>query len=250
MLGTLVEVGARVAPGGRSPALALEAARRALVRAEQALSAFLPSSDVGRFNAAPAGAAVPVTAATGEVLAVAAALARASGGLFDVTLGTGPGAWSIDEAGPEPRLHKRTAAVRLDLGGIGKGYAVDLAFEALLAELGGVEAGAACWVNAGGDLRVTGLGMPVHLRDELGGGARPWLVLREGALATSRYAPGARSSLAGASPGLVRHVSVAAPSCLLSDALTKVVALTGQLDHPLIALHHATAWLHPEPTSP
>jgi thiamine biosynthesis lipoprotein len=40
------------------------------------------------------------------------------------------------------------------------------------------------------------------------------------------------------------HVSVAAPLCLWADALTKIVAASGDPAHPLLARHDARAWLH------
>jgi thiamine biosynthesis lipoprotein len=240
-LGTLVELGA-LAPdgGGERVAAAFAAAWRVLAEVEGALSAFLPASDVARFNAAPAGAALAVGAHAAAVLGAAASLARESGGLLDVTLGTGHGDWALAARGGAPLLVKRSAAVRLDLGGIGKGYAVDRVFCALARALG---RGSACWVNAGGDLRVRGVDLPVALRDEEGGGARPFLALRQGALATSRFGADARARLAGAA-ARARHVTVLAPRCLWSDALTKVVALSGRGDHPLLARHGAVAWLH------
>jgi len=242
-LGTLVEIGAR-SPARRPEraAPALEAAYRVLGEVERALSAFDPASDVGRFNAAPAGALLAVTDHTAAVLRAARRLGRESDGLFDVTLGSGPLAWSLEDKRGVPRLRKLSSAVRLDLGGVGKGYAVDRAFEALARALGGK---AGCWVNAGGDLRVTGVELPVRLRDEREGGAYPWLVLREGAIATSHFAPGARADLFGA-PSLRSYVSVASPCCLWSDALTKVVALLGPAAHPVLARHRAHAFFHAE----
>jgi thiamine biosynthesis lipoprotein len=92
-------------------------------------------------------------------------------------------------------------------------------------------ASAGC-VNAGGDLRAFGaIELPIALRDERTGGVRPFCRLSEGAFATSRLAA-------------ERHVSVAAPSCMLADALTKVVAASGRIDHPLLARQGAIAWLH------
>ena len=244
-LGTLVELGVRVpeAEPARATA-ALGRAFLALAEVERALSAFLPESDIGRFNAAPAGFEVLLSDDAARVLGAACALARESAGLFDVSLGTGPGAWSLSEGEGGCRLRKHSPGVRLDLGGIGKGFAVDRAFEALFDELARGPEEPACWVNAGGDLRVSGVELPVRLRDERGGGAFPFLVLSEGALATSRFGPLARASLAHASPGHARYVSVAAPTGLLSDALTKVVALCGRADHPLLASHGATAFIH------
>jgi thiamine biosynthesis lipoprotein len=246
-LGTLVEVGVRIPDEvGEGAALrwagaAFRAAFRAIAAVESAMSAFDPASDVGRFNRARRGSAVRLSDETALVLRAARALARGSHGLFDVSQGTGAGAWSLSRDRGVTRLHKHRGAVRLDLGGIAKGHAVDRAFEALagLARHGG----AAWWVNAGGDLRVHGVRLPVRLRDERGGGARPWILLEGGALATSRFGPGARSRLAGAGPG-ERHVSVVSPRCLWSDGLTKVVALSGRTDHPLLRRHRATAWIH------
>jgi thiamine biosynthesis lipoprotein len=253
-LGTLVEMGARIdASGPEAAEAALAEAWTVLARVERALSAFDRESDIGRFNAAPAGSDLSIAGDTATVLRAAAELRLASDGLFDVSQGTGSQDWWLSEEGGGHRLHKQTADVRLDLGGIGKGHAVDQAFEALASALARAlarEAEVACWVNAGGDLRVTGAELPVHLRDEQRGGARPWLVLREGALATSHFGPGARARLTGGPAELRAHVSVASSSCLWSDALTKVVAGTGRVDHPLLARHGATAWLHPAGAGP
>jgi thiamine biosynthesis lipoprotein len=241
-LGTIVELGAvRPAGAGGPVDAAFASAWEVLAAVERSLSAFVPESDVARFNAAAAGAALPVGAHAAAVLGAAARLWRESGGLFDVTLGTGPGAWDLDRRGAATLLVKRSAAVRLDLGGIGKGYAVDRVFHALARALGPARA---CWVNAGGDLRVRGVDLPVALRDEERGGARPFLSLRRGALATSRFGPEARSRLAGAARSSARHVTVLAPRCLWSDALTKIVALSGRSDHPLLRRRGAVAWLH------
>lgn len=248
-LGTLVEMGLAVPDGMEAGSAmrwaepALRVGWQAIAEVERAMSAFDPASDIGRFNRARPGAAVPVSRETSVVLRAARSLWRASGGLFDVSCGTGAQAWSLSGRGGAARLHKRSDEVHLDLGGIAKGHAVDRAFEALAGRLGDGPA-VAWWVNAGGDLRVRGIDLPVHLRDERAGGARPWLRLRDGALATSHYGPSARARLGGAGPGLERHVSVVAPRCLWSDALTKVVALSGRLDHPLLARHGAVAWLH------
>lgn len=248
-LGTLVEMGLAV-PDGMDEASAmrwaepaLQAGWQAMAEVERAMSAFDPASDIGRFNRARRGAAIPLSRETCLVLRAARSLWRASGGLFDVSGGTGARAWSLCGRGAAPGLRKRSGGVHLDLGGIAKGHAVDRAFEAVAGWLGDGPA-VAWWVNAGGDLRVHGIDLPVHLRDERVGGARPWLRLRDGALATSHYGPSARVRLSGAGPGLERHVSVVSPRCLWSDALTKVVALSGRLDHPLLARHGAVAWLH------
>jgi thiamine biosynthesis lipoprotein len=132
--------------------------------------------------------------------------------------------------------------VRFDLGGIAKGYAVDSAVEAMIAA--GCEAG---WVNAGGDLRAFGHArLPVSLRDEATGGVRVFATLSEGAFATSHFERDSRSQATGAPDGrAVRaHASVAAPLCMWADALTKLVAISGDASHPLLSRYGARAWLH------
>lgn len=240
MLGTVVELGL-LAPEGAAPAwatAALEAGFRAVAAVEAAMSPFLAESDVARFNAAPAGARLRLRAATAEVLRAAAALRRRTGGLFDPTGGIAPAGWTL--AGRT--LEKRAAGARLDLGGIAKGYAVDRAVEAVAMALVRRGLRPACWANAGGDLAVRGAEVPVLLRDEDRGGARPWLLLRAGAVATSdfRATPGRLSG----GPVQARHVSVAAPRCLDADALTKIVGLTGDADHPAVRERGGRAWIH------
>jgi thiamine biosynthesis lipoprotein len=216
----------------------LAAAFAAVREAQACLSRFEADSDLARFHALRRGESMLVRDTTRRVLEAAAELQSASEGAFDISLGSAPEGWHCDGN----RLHKLDNAVRLDLGGIGKGQAVDAAVDALIAH--GCVAG---WVNAGGDLRAFGdAELPIRLRDEATGGARPFASLRDGAFATSHYGPGSRSQLANRARGLApsAHVSVAAPLCLWADALTKVIALSGDTAHPLLARFGAQAWLH------
>jgi len=221
LLGTLVEVGITV---GKNDA-AFDAAFDAVQTVQAIMSRFEPGSDIGRFHALPVGRSLTIDHRTADVLHAAAWLHAESAGLFDIAQGSAVGGWHCEGL----RLTKRHENVRLDLGGIAKGYAVDCAVAALQAF--GCEAG---WVNAGGDLRAFGaVELPVALRDEQHGGVRPFGVLSNGAFATS-HREGANA----------RHVSVMAPQCLWADALTKVVALSARTDHPLLAQQGARAWLH------
>lgn len=255
-LGTLVEVGVRMP----WPQAGLDAAWRALAVVQARMSVFEADSDLGRSHALPAGTPVPLHPWTAEVLQHAQALHTQTAGLFDVAQGSGR--WRVQPALGAPHgdalvdpkeganegaafsLVRLDEATRLDLGGIAKGFAVDRAVQAALA------AGAqAVWVNAGGDVRVHGASLAVSLRDEQHGGVRPWLTLEDGAVATSDFTLGARARLHAPGRALgARHVSVAAPQCMLADALTKVVAAVGRTDDPmvrgLLALHGAQAWSH------
>jgi thiamine biosynthesis lipoprotein len=232
LLGTLVEIGLPA-----RQARHFDAAFAAVLEVQRCLSRFDADSDIARFHALPGGAWASVRPVTQAVLAAAVDLQHASGGVFDISLGTAPAGWRC-EAG---RLHKLDEHVRLDLGGIGKGHAVDCAVQALQAQ--GCDAG---WVNAGGDLRAFGeVDVPVQLRDEARGGVRPFAWLRDGAFASSHYGPGTRAQLVRAgAQSTVAHVSVAAPVCLWADALTKVVAANGDANDPMLARYGATAWCH------
>lgn len=222
LLGTLVEAGAR----GRCAGAALDAAFGAMAEVQAQLSRFEPGSDIARFNAVAAGTALGVGAHTRRVLRAARRLRAASDGAFDITLGTGADAWRLDGSS----LRKLRDGASIDLGGIGKGYAVDCAVVAMRGT--GCRAG---WVNAGGDLRAFGaLRLPVLLRDEATGTLRRLGMLERGALATSRYGAHARSRLHAPAPGDA-HLSVLARRCLWADALTKIGAAGGDAATAAIA---------------
>jgi len=132
----------------------------------------------------------------------------------------------------------------IDLGGIAKGYAVDCAIEVLH------DAGAeqAC-VNAGGDLRVAGLRTErVHVRDALGDVVEA-VDLANGAIASSTSAPrgvaaqhwhgGEYRAVSGANT-----VTVAAPHCMIADALTKVVLAQPAASSAVLAGFGAHACTH------
>lgn len=234
LLGTLVEVGV---PEGRDDALAT--AFEVIEQVQRLMSVHDAKSDLSRLHAAPAGTWVDVHPWTGDVLQLAASLSMQTGGLFDVARGSGT--WSCQGKNGHASAVRHEPSCRLDLGGIAKGWAVDRAVDALVAL--GVDA---LWVNAGGDLRSVGVALPIALRDEVNGGVRPWLQLSDGAMATSWFADGARDSLHG--PRRAAHVSVAAPRCAWADALTKVVAQTGDADaawlSQLAARYEARIWIH------
>ena len=257
LLGTLVEIGVRGDSAGQQASI--DAALAAVSSAQAALSRFDANSDVSRFARLPRGGRITVQLVTRRVLEAAAELHAASAGAFDISLGSAPDGWVLEG----DVLHKLHAATTLDLGGIGKGYAVDLAVQVLVAQ--GCGSG---WVNAGGDLRAFGAAeVPIQLRDESTGGVRAFATLHDGAFATSRFGPGSRSTLAAGARARAdtdaeadafarahahahahAHASVAAPLCLWADALTKVVALGGDTAHPalarLLGRYGAQAWLH------
>lgn len=112
-----------------------------LDRIETELSRFMPGSDIWRVGRAPAGEWVRVGAAARACLELALRLNRETGGAFDVTApGRPPGRGATDRVRGQPVLEVDSArsAVRacggpvaLDLGGIGKGFALERMAESL-----------------------------------------------------------------------------------------------------------------------
>ncbi len=98
-------------------------------RLEHDLSRFIANSDVARINNLAAGESTRVGRATLECLLIARHLFDLPGGAFDVSIGTGMPQLDLD---PDDFVVRAARdGVRVDLGGIGKGYAVDLMAELL-----------------------------------------------------------------------------------------------------------------------
>ena len=108
---------------------AAQAAFALVDRLEQDLSRFIANSDVSRINLLPEGEGTRVSAETMECLEIARRMHDLTLGAFDVSVGSG--LTGLDLASDEFMVRSRTGGVRLDLGGIGKGYAVDRVAELL-----------------------------------------------------------------------------------------------------------------------
>jgi FAD:protein FMN transferase len=116
-------------PDGRYAAQAAQAAFELVDRLERELSRFKSNSDVTRINHLAAGDSTPVNSSTLECLLIARHAFDLTGGAFDISIGTGLPTLEIDAENVRVRADR--AGVRIDLGGIGKGYAVDLMAELL-----------------------------------------------------------------------------------------------------------------------
>jgi thiamine biosynthesis lipoprotein len=110
-------------------AQAAQAAFDLVDRLERELSRFIPNSDIARINHLEAGELTRVAPSTLECLAIARHAFELTDGAFDISLGTDLPALDLDLDACTVRA--ATSGVRLDLGGIGKGYAVDLMAEVL-----------------------------------------------------------------------------------------------------------------------
>ncbi len=127
-MATVFEVHA-VHPDARYAAQAARAAFDLVDRLEGELSRFRPNSDVTRVNHLSAGEHTRVGPATLECLLIARHVFDLTGGAFDVSIGTGLPSLVCDP--DEVTVGTTATGVRLDLGGLGTGYAVDLMAELL-----------------------------------------------------------------------------------------------------------------------
>lgn len=108
---------------------AAQAAFDLVDRLEQEQSRFVANSDVSRINHLSAGQGTRVSPSTMECLEIARRMYDVTGGAFDVSIGSGLLGLQLVPDGFV--VHARADGVRLDLGGIGKGYAVDRVAELL-----------------------------------------------------------------------------------------------------------------------
>ena len=113
----------------RYAAQAAQAAFDLVDRLEQELSRFVGNSDISRVNHLAAGQAARVSPSTMECLQIAWHVYGLTGGAFDVSIGSGLD--SLELAPDEFTVHAREGGASVDLGGIGKGYAVDRMAEVL-----------------------------------------------------------------------------------------------------------------------
>jgi thiamine biosynthesis lipoprotein len=147
-----------------------------LVEVDEMMSDYISDSELSRVNREAFAGAVTVSDELFEVLSKAVEYSRVSGGAFDVTIGPVVDLWhKAEESGIKPTDEQIAAAkakvgyekmlldpkkntvvfmvdgMRLDLGGIAKGYAIDKAVEAMRAAgaVGGM-------VDVGGDIRCFG----------------------------------------------------------------------------------------------
>jgi len=97
---------------------------REIDHVENLLSKYNPGSDVGQINLLEPGKTVRVGSEAIQCLEVAQWVHEVSGGLFDPTLGTGFGWLEIDAANFTVGWSKEGKG-KLDLGGVGKGFALD-----------------------------------------------------------------------------------------------------------------------------
>lgn len=240
-LGTYVEI-ALHGPGPEDVLLGASALAFAEIERIQRLMSFHdPASELSRINRTAHLEACAISEDLATVLRCALRLSELTNGRFDVSIApelVRRGA--LPEVSPLPpkdseaswldidlkeRLVRFRRPLQIDLGGIAKGYAVDRALAVIDPEI-------EVTVNAGGDLAMrpwrgerVQLKMPGFWRPRL------WETAMEApAVATSAsyYLDGRAAIIlphARKAHRSHRSVSVFAPSCMIADALTKVVHL-------------------------
>lgn len=249
-LGTLVEIRAT----SRQPVqleTAVNNAFAAIAQVHQLMNFHDAGSEPRRLMNAPCRHKFSVHPWTWCVLAAARGLADASDGAYDFTL---CGQWRDLEIHPENQVRLRRR-ISLDLSGIAKGFAVDAATDVL--RTSGIQSAA---VNAGGDLRVFGpKPEPLHVRcpNSLGHLLSVGLLSNEAAATSGNYFDRPESSRLrnpynGQSTLNQDSITVRAPTCLIADGLTKVVAVLGlEKANPVLTVYRATALiLHADGRSP
>ncbi len=266
LLGTRVDIRIDGLPDAEANA-AIDAAFAEIAEVHRLMSFHEPGSDVSRLNRAAAAGPVAIDPRTYAVIAFAQEVAAASGGVFDICIGRRLVTWGFlpqpEAPAADPGATWRDIILEghqvrfarplwIDLGGIAKGYAVDMALKAM-ALLPSVQ----CVINAGGDLRVAGpQAERIALRaPRLADAAIPAIEIADGGLASSSGLEDARvhqgltvgphvDGVSGESVSTQRFVSVTAADCMTADALTKVVMAAGVGSAPVLRRYGATAYMY------
>ncbi len=269
LLGTFVEI--EVARAARSEIdAAINSAFEAVEGVHRLMSFHEPESDVSRLNHEAWLRPVRVHTLTFQVLEAAVEMHRRSKGIFDIAI-----APTLQSMGLLPRLSAdspdvadgrmldaiellpgqtvrfRHPAVRIDLGGIAKGFAVDGALQALRGF--GVTSGLG---NAGGDLAAFGEEpQTIHIRhprdprrlicnievtDEALASTARRIDLFQSADTTGSAIIDPRTRKPAHT---IDGATVRASSCMVADALTKIVMIAGTDAIELLEHYNASALL-------
>lgn len=260
----------------------LDVARREALRIERLLSRYRDDNVVHRINHAE-GRALSVDSETARMLDFADTCFHLSQGRFDVTSGVLREAWHFDGSDRIPSREqvqallprigwqqvnwqkpqiRLPAGMQIDLGGIGKEYAVDSTLTMLESRCPG-----ACLVNFGGDLRASGPPLATGAwmvgleradsqdSDESTCSPARTLELERGALATSgdarryllcngvRYSHVLDPRTGWPVPNAPSSVTVAADTCIEAGMLATMALLHGADAEQFLQAQSADYWL-------
>lgn len=282
IMGTVYEIVA-YDPSPERASLAVDKALQEVVRLDGVMSNFKPDSDLSRLNRNGHFHPEPVSPDLYDAIRESLTYSRLSDGQFDITVAPLVDLWKAALGGdrvpsaeeqtklrdcvgyqkiqlmPPDRVRFHSACMRIDLGSIGKGYAVDRAADILRSY--GIKS---ALINAG-QSTIYGLGAPpgktawlVHLRDP-SGKVDPQAQLCDNSVSTSEQTP--PSLLGNDAAGHIIDpqtgqpfetsyaLSIVARSGAASDALSTTLLLLGPAKGtPIVTgLEDAAAiWVSPE----
>jgi thiamine biosynthesis lipoprotein len=174
LMGTLVFV-TGVAPDEATAKSAVSAGLAEIRRIEQFMSTWIPTSELSKVNAAAGKYLVPVSPENMEVLKASLRMATLTEGGFNIAVGPAVEAWNVSQEGRIPSgveldevrpfislenmvldetantVFLKRAGMKIDVGGIGKGYTADLVVEVM--QKAGATAGV---VALSGDIKTFG----------------------------------------------------------------------------------------------
>ena len=254
MMGTFVEI---ISPNKKAASIAFEEIKRI----ENLLSKYNPESEVSKLNRL---GELKVSPETLYILKKSQEFWLASGGAFDITVGPLMDLWGFSDkryrCPSDKEIQKaiqlvgmdkisfddrnnvvkfKLQGMKVDLGAIAKGYAVDCALNKL--KVAGIKS---CLINAGGQISALGdrFGRPwrVAIRSPRGKGFAGYLALKDKAVATSgdyeqcffskrkRYAHIFNPKTGYPAQSGVVSVTVIAPEGLTCDALSTAIFVLGK----------------------
>jgi thiamine biosynthesis lipoprotein len=256
LLGTFVEICAEGAALAVMEA-AIEDAFGAIARVHRLMSFQDAASDVSKLNREGAARGTEVDSWTYEVLVAALDVYRSSEGIFDSAAGPAYASRSRDASSsaiellPGNRVRFHRPDISIDLSGIAKGFAADRAIETLKRH--GIPS---ALVNAGGDLAASG---PVPYRCYIRNPRTPSQLLCAAtvgneALASSGASFDPHQSFDIGTPAIIdpkrqapvhaiAGATVRARSCMIADALTKVVMIAGEAAGGVLSHYGAEAFM-------
>jgi FAD:protein FMN transferase len=228
---------------------AVSGAMDEIARLDRVMSHFIDESDLSRLNREARHGFVAVDPALYEVIEQSIEVSRLSNGKFDVTIapltkiwkaahaeGRTPSSTEIAAAkqcvgyeridlAPPNRVRFLSDCLQIELGGIGKGYAVERAIAVL------ESAGIRNAIVNGGTSSIAAIGAPpgangwpIDLPTRAASEGRS-LLLRDNALSTSQQDGGIVDPLAAVPSSSNTTITVTAPSATLADALSTALVL-------------------------
>ena len=262
LLGTFVEISTKQ----ENSEEAIELAFLAIKKVQSLMSFHDQQSELSTINREAHIRTISIDPWTSQIIRIAQDIHQHSDGLFNcgighrlVAAGLLPPHVDISHHGfggvedlcfIEESCVRSTLPICLDLGGIAKGFAVDMAVDVLT--MNGIRCGS---VNAGGDMRIFGHeAQKIHIRNP----QAPSKVIEIGSLANGAIATSGLyfSNRDHAQSHIINPLasndsdihsvfsdsfSIVANECVYADALTKVLILSKQQNHPCFKRYQAQA---------